>query len=80
MKILIKSDKSKIVLRFPTCFLLNRITAGIMCRVLKKEGVHITQKQAVSLIKEIRRCKTKFRDWNFVEITDNNNDRVIIKI
>ena len=54
MKILIKSDKSKIVLRLPTGLVFNRFTAGTVCRMLKKEGITLTRKQIVLFIKELK--------------------------
>ena len=80
MKISIKSDKLKMVFRFPTGLVLNRLTAGIACRKLKKEGFHLTRKQTVLLIKELKRYKKTHRDWNLVEITESDTNSVIIKI
>ena len=80
MKISIKSDKLKMVLRFPTGLVINRFTAGIVCRKLKKEGIHLTRKQTVLFIKELKRYKKKHRDWNLVEVEENGTNSVIIKI
>ena len=80
MKISIHSGDTKLVFRFPTGLVLNRLTAGIACRKLKKEGFHLTRKQTVLLIKELKRYKKTHRDWNLVEITENGTNSVIIKI
>ena len=80
MKISIKSDKSKMVLRFPTGLVINRLTAGIIRRSLKKKGIHLSRKQTVLFIKELKRYKKKHRDWNLVEISENGTNRIIIKI
>ena len=80
MKISIKSDKLKMVLRFPTGLVINRLTAGIIRRSLKKKGIHLSRKQTVLFIKELKRYKKKHRDWNLVEVTENDTNSVIIKI
>ncbi|MBO7274589.1 MAG: hypothetical protein J6V22_07010, partial [Clostridia bacterium] len=67
MKISINWDNTKLALRFPTGLVLNRFTAGIVCRKLKKEGIHLTRKQTVLFIKELKKYKKKHRDWNLVE-------------
>ena len=80
MKISIKSDKLKMVLRFPTGLVINRLTAGIIRRSLKKKGIHLSRKQTVLLIKELKRYKKTHRDWNLVEVTESGTNSVIIKI
>ncbi len=80
MKVLINWDETKLALRFPTGLILNRLTAGIVCRKLKKEGVTLTRKQTVLFIKELKRYKRKHRDWSLVEVEENGKNRVIIKI
>lgn len=79
MKIAIKWDETKLSLRFPTGLVLNRLTAGIVRKQLKKEGIHLTRKQTVLFIKELKKYRRHHRDWNLVEVTENDN-HVIIKI
>lgn len=80
MKISIKSDDLKFTLRLPTGLILNRLTAGIVCRKLKKEGIHLTRKQTVLFIKELKKYKKKHRDWNLVEASENDTNSIVIKI
>ena len=80
MKISIKSDDLKLTLRLPTGLILNRLTAGIVCRKLKKEGIHLTRKQTVLFIKELKKYKKKHRDWNLVEASENDTNSIVIKI
>lgn len=80
MKISINSGDTKLVFRFPTGLVLNRLTAGIVCRRLKKEGIHLTRKQTVLFIKELKRYKRTHRDWNLVEIEGSDEDSIIVKI
>ena len=80
MKISINSDDLKFTLRLPTGLILNRLTAGIVCRKLKKEGIHLTRKQTVLFIKELKKYKKKHRDWNLVEASENDTNSIVIKI
>ena len=80
MKISINSGETKLVFRFPTGLVLNRLTAGIVCKKLKKEGIHLTRKQTVLFIKELKRYKRTHRDWNLVEIEGSDEDSIIVKI
>jgi hypothetical protein len=80
MKISINSGNTKLVFRFPTGLVFNRLTAGIVCRKLKKEGFHLTRKQTVLFIKELKRYKKTHRDWNLVEASENDTNSIVIKI
>ena len=80
MKIAIKWDETKLTLHFPTALVLNRLTAGIVRKQLKKEGIHLTRKQTVLFIKELKRYKKTHRDWNLVEAEEDGKNSVIIKI
>lgn len=80
MKIAIKWDDTKLTLHFPTDLVLNRCTAGIVRKQLKKEGINLTRKQTVLLIKELKKYKKTHRDWNLVEVTEGGKNSVIIKI
>ena len=80
MKISINSGDTRLVFRFPTGLVLNRLTAGIVCRRLKKEGIHLTRKQTVLFIKELKRYKRTHRGWNLVEIEGSDEDSIIVKI
>ena len=80
MRISIKWDDTKLTLRLPTGLILNRLTAGIVCRKLKKEGIHLTRKQTVLFIKELKKYKKKHRDWNLVEASENDTNSIVIKI
>ncbi len=80
MKISINWDNTKLALHFPTGLILNRCTAGIVRKELKKEGITLTRKQTVLFIKELKRYKKTHRDWNLVEVEGSDEDRVIVKI
>ena len=77
MKITINT---RTVFLFPTGLIANRFTAGIIRRKLKKEGVRLTRKQTSIFIKEIRRYKKNYADWNLVEVDCKNGDKIRVKI
>lgn len=77
MKITINSHT---VLLFPTGIIANRFTALIISRMLKKEGVQLTNKQIALFIKEIKRFKKNHPDWNLVEICDEDKDTIEVKV
>ena len=80
MKISIKWDKRKLTLRFPTGLVLNRLTAGTVRRKLEEEGIHLTRKQIVLLIRELKLYKKRHRNWNLVEVQESNGGSVVVKI
>ena len=71
---------SRTYFRFPTALIINRFTAGIIRRKLKKEGITLPLKQTLLLIKELKRYKKNHTEWNLVEIEDQNGNTVQIKI
>ena len=82
MKIVINSNdfRKPIRLGFPTALVLNRLTACFAPMVLKNEDIPITRKQAVRLIKEIKRCKKRFPDWKIVEVKSSDGQVVEIRL
>ena len=77
MKITINT---RTVFLFPTGLVLNRLTAGIIRRKLKKEGIRLTKKQTLLFIKTIRRYKKSHTDWNLVEVESKNGDTITVRI
>ena len=77
MKITINDRRS---FRFPTGLVFNYFTAGILCRKLKKCGLHLTRKQIVVCIREINRYKKSHAEWSIVEFEGKDGDCVKIKI
>ena len=68
------------VFRFPTGLIINRLTAGIIRRQLKKRGLGLTRRQTALFIKELKQYKKRHPDWNLVETTEKDGDSVIVKI
>ena len=82
MRVIINGNErhGSIKLLFPTGLLLNRFTACFAPMVLKNEDIPITSKQAVKLIKELRRCKKRFPDWKIVEVRSADGEFIEIKL
>ena len=80
MKIVINSSDFRKPMRlgFPTALVLNRLTACFAPMVLKDKDIPITRKQAVRLIKELKRCKKRFPGWKIVEVTSSDGEAVEI--
>ena len=68
------------VFRFPTCLIINTLTAGIIRRKLKKYKLILTRKQTMRFIKELKRYKKSHSDWYLVEASEKNGDTVRVKI
>ena len=64
----------------PTGLVVNRLMAGTIRKRLKKEGIVLSKKQTVRLIKEFRRYKKKHADWNLVEVNAADGDTVTIRL
>lgn len=64
----------------PSGLVLNRVTLGMLRRRLKKESVHISQKQLLLCAKEIKRYKKDHSDWNLVEVFTKEGKAIKIKI
>ncbi|MBQ7378820.1 MAG: hypothetical protein IJW70_03960 [Clostridia bacterium] len=71
---------SKTVFMFPTRLAINRLTAGFIRKKLRKEGVKLSRKQTVRMIKALRKYRRKHPEWNLVEACEGGGDRVIVKL
>lgn len=68
------------VFRFPTALAINGLTAGLIRRRLKKEGVRLTGKQIRLSIRALRRFKKQHDTWNLVELDSGGGDAVRIRL
>ena len=70
----------KTVFMFPTRLAINRLTAGFIRRKLRKEGVKLSRKQTVRMIKTLHKYRKKNPEWNLVEATETDGDSIIVRI
>ena len=71
---------NKTVFMFPTRLVINRLTAGFIRRKLRKEGVKLSRKQTVRMIKALHKYRRKHPEWNLVEVTETDGDSIIVRI
>ena len=72
---IIKKNNHTVYL-FPTGLILNNFTAGIIQRKIKKDGINVTKKQILPIIKEIKRYKKHNSDWIFAQINEKNGNTI----
>ena len=77
MKVLV-NDKT--VFMFPTRLAINRLTAGFIRGKLRKEGVKLSRKQTVRLIKTLHKYRRKHPEWNLVEANEVGNAHLVVRI
>ena len=70
----------KTVFMFPTRLAVNRLTAGFIRRKLRQEGVKLSRKQTVRLIRVFRKYRRKHPEWTLVEATEAGGEHVIVKL
>lgn len=82
MTISIHSEDVKLFLKFPIGLLLNRVTASITVKVLKKKDmdIGISPQDLKELAACIRSCKRQYRKMELVRVESANGDKVVIKL
>lgn len=71
---------NKAVFMFPTRLAINRLTAGFIRRNLREEGIKLSRKQTVCIIKALHKYRRKHPEWNLVEAREAGGDNVIVRI
>ena len=71
-----KDRHAPITLLFPTGLVLNRLTVHF----IPMGDTRLTRKQAVRLIRELKRCKKRFPGWKLVEVESADGENVEIKL
>ena len=84
MKIKVKDADKNIKIIFPTCLLLNRLTAfaapKFLHKKLKSHGIEITSAQAVKLIKTLKRFRRRHKNWKLVEVNSADGEHIEIRL
>ena len=65
---------------FPTFLVVNRVTVGMICRWLKKQGILLTKKDFLLLLKKLRLFQRQHGDWNLVEIQSQDQTKIQIRL
>lgn len=59
---------------------LNPVTASFLPRMMEKNGVHLTAKQARMLVKGINSYRKAHPEWVLVEVTSASGEEVMVKL
>lgn len=79
MRVLVKENSGeKHDIRIPTGLVLNRVTAGFVAKVCKKNGADISKEQLRVLIKALRDYKKHHPEWKLLEVEDSDGEHVEI--
>lgn len=81
MKIrVVEKEKSGFCLQLPTGLLLNRLTAGIIARKLRKVGMQVSGKCVYAFAKAVRTYRKEHPQWQLVEVLDSRGTQIQIKL
>ena len=81
MRIIVSSPGSKrIDLRLPSGLALNPVTAMFLPGAMKQNGVEITRKQALAMVRAINQYRRAHPDWKLVEVEGIGGEYVEIVI
>lgn len=80
MRIVVKDKDFHLNLPIPTRLVVNGLTAGILCRVLEKQGVTVTRAQLMVLVKELHRFRRRHPRWTLVEVEGHEGEQVKITL
>lgn len=80
MRIVVKDKDSHINLPIPTRLVVNGLTAGILCRILEKQGISVTRKQLMVFVKELHRFRRRHPKWTLVEVEGHEGEQVKITL
>lgn len=79
MKIIVRSPGYKCInLHFPSGLGLNPASAMFLPRIMKKNGINITRKQALTIVRAINRYRRSNPSWKFIEVQSSNGDYIEI--
>ena len=78
MRIIVRSQGFKLWIPVPTGLLFNDLTAAFLPKIMEQNGIIITKKQALILMRGIRKCKRRHRGLTLVEAQSANGDCVEI--
>jgi len=82
MKVVIKSEKTRIFILLPTALFLNRLTATIATKIIKSKqpSIDISAKDIMELINSIKKYKRKHKRWELVNISSADGENVFISL
>lgn len=81
MRIIVNSPGCKrINFRLPSGLALNPVTAMFLPGIMKQNGVALTRKQALAIVRAINQYRRRHPDWKLVEVESTSGEYVEIVI
>lgn len=80
MRIIVRDKDTHLNLPIPTRLVVNGLTAGVLCRVLEKQGVSVTRKQLMVFVNELHRFRRRHPKWTLVEVEGHEGEQVKIQL
>ncbi len=80
MRIIVRDKDSHLNIPIPTGLVFNGLTAGLLCWGLEKHGTHVTRKQLMVFVKELRRFRRRHPRWTLVEVEGHEGEQVKITL
>ena len=80
MRIIVRDKDSHLNIPIPTRLVFNGLTAGLLCLGLEKHGTHMTRKQLMVFVKELRRFRHRHPRWTLVEVEGHEGEQVKITL
>ena len=81
MRITVRTREDKtLVFCFPTVLLVNRFSAMLLRRKLKKEGVKLSRRQTDRFLKELKHYRSTHPGWVLVDFRDKKGPLVEVKL
>lgn len=67
-------------LRLPTGLLLNGLTAPLLARKLRKQGIELSAKSLRMLFRAVKAYKKAHPQWSIVKVESTRGERVDIRL
>ena len=80
MRIIVRDKDTHLNLPIPTRLVFNGLTAGLLCWGLEKHGTHVSRKQLMVFVKELRRFRRRHPRWTLVEVEGHEGEQVKITL
>lgn len=87
MKIIVKDPETcNIRITIPNWLILNRLGVSVACNVIKKKSekhgkdINLNKKETMAFVRQIRRAKKIFHNWDLVDVSASDGTTVKIKI
>ena len=67
-------------LRLPSALALNSLSARYIQKALQENGINLTRRQLLHLMRTLRKYKRKHPDWNLVEVEKADGGHIQVRL